>query len=198
MNGQPDPSSKLPFVLVAIGVLSVLSISLALRIFSQRSEGDAFFVSPEYQNYQTSLASQRMRRQVVEEFVTATVNCLTSPMVPGQSLIEEELDGRVARALDKLSGSDESGDAACRKSRAWTFSPPCQLTIESAAFGLGSAHKLGDITLCVSTITANLHAHAGPCASSANFKTCLVQSILADETVRRAVDDTGVGTPRTQ
>ncbi|HTV34577.1 MAG TPA: hypothetical protein VME69_16060 [Methylocella sp.] len=187
MNGTQDPNSKLPLLIIVLGVFSGLSVLFALRIFSQRSQGDAFFVSPEYQSYQSSPAAQHIRQEVAKEFVSAIVDCLAPPIAPGQNLTKEEFDGRVASALEKLSGPVASRSAACRKSRTWTFARPCKLTIEGSGFGLGSASKLGDITLCGSAISASLQAHAEPCANSADFQACLVQSVLANEAVKRAI-----------
>jgi hypothetical protein len=190
MSDKSDPSSRFLIMIVCLGVVSSLVLLFTLRLFSQRSEGDPFFASNDYLQFKKSVMIKNIRQEMAEEFVDAVVNCISSQILPGQSLTEQQLTERVTAVLENFSASNENiKNQKCQKdkSRAWTFALPCKLIFNKLPTEL-SGVKLGDINICGTTIAASIRSATGHCSESANFPACLVTSILANDDVKKEID----------
>jgi hypothetical protein len=190
MNANQDQSSRGVIIIIAcFGVLSSLAVLYAINIFFQRSQGDPFFASEEYLIFKESMAVKDIRRNIAEEFVGAMVNCISPPILPGQSLTEQQVNERVMAALENYAASNGNAkDQKCEnKNPHWTFELPCKLTINRAPYKLRAEVKVGYINICGTAIATSIRSSIGSCAST-NFPACLVSSVLANDDVKKEID----------
>jgi hypothetical protein len=190
MNANQDQSSRGVIIIIAcFGVLSSLAVLYAINIFFQRSQGDPFFASEEYLIFKESMAVKDIRRNIAEEFVGAMVNCISPPILPGQSLTEQQVNERVMAAWENYAAPNENKkNQKCEnKNPHWTFELPCKLTINRSPYKLRAEVKLGYINICETAIATSIRSSIGSCAS-ANFPGCLVSSVLANDDVKKEID----------
>jgi hypothetical protein len=187
VNARQDQSSRGIIMLIACcGALSSLVVLYAITLFYQRSQGDPFFASEEYLVFKESLAVKDIRRDVAEEFVGTMVNCISPPILPGQSLTEQQVNERVMAAWENYTASNENTkNQKCKnKNPHWTFDLPCKLTINRSPYKLRVEVKLGYINICETAIRSAAHS----CAASAKFEACVVNSVLANDDVKKEID----------
>ncbi|MGH6837408.1 MAG: hypothetical protein ACREDT_01120 [Methylocella sp.] len=191
MNARQDQSSRGIIILIACcGTLSSLVVLYAINLFYQRSQGDPFFASEEYLVFKESLAVKDIRRDIAEEFVGAMVNCISPPILPGQSLTEQQVNERVMAAWENYSSPNENTkNQKCEnKNLHWTFELPCKLTINRSPYKLRGEVKLGYINICESAIATSIRSAARSCAATAKFPACVVSSVLANDDVKKEID----------
>ncbi|MGH6850594.1 MAG: hypothetical protein ACREDD_09150 [Methylocella sp.] len=191
MSANQDQSSRGMIIIIACGgVLSSLVVLYAINLFFHRSQGDPFFASEEYMVFKESLAVKNIRRDIAEEFVGAVVNCISPPIVPGQSLTEQQVNERVMKALVNYTSSNgNTKNQKCEnKNPHWTFELPCKLTINRSPYQLRGEVKLGDINICETAIATSIRSSTGSCAASPDFRSCLVSSVLANDDVKKEID----------
>jgi len=189
-TNQDERSRNIIIIIACGGVLSSFLAFFALHLFFQRSQGDPFFASEEVMIYKEGLAVKNIRREVTEEFVSAVVSCISPPLLPGQSLTEQQVKDRVMTALENDAASKENTKKHnCENNnKHWTFELPCKLTINRSPYNLRAEVKLGDINICETTITTSIHSSTGSCTASPNFPACLVSSVLANDDVKKEID----------
>ncbi len=177
-------------IIACCGALSSLVILYAIHLFFQRSQGDPFFASEEYMVFRESIAVKNIRRDIAEEFVGAVVNCISPPILPGQSLTEQQVNERVMTALETNAASKENTkkQKCVNNNPHWTFELPCKLTINSSPYKLRAEVKLGDINICETAIATGMRSSMGGCSVSTNFPACLVSSVLANDDVKKEID----------
>lgn len=191
MNASQDQSSRGIIILIACcGALSSLVVLYAINLFYQRSQGDPFFASEEYLVFRESLAVKDIRRDVAEEFVGAMVNCISPPILPGQSLTEQQVNERVTAAWENYAAPNENTkNQKCEnKHPHWTFELPCKLTINRSPYKLRGEVKLGYINICETAIATSIRSATRSCAASAKFPACVVSSVLANDDVKKEID----------
>ena len=191
MSDKPEPGSRFPLLIVGLGVASSLAVLFALRVFSQRSDGDSFVVSNDYLQVQQSVAIRNVRKEMAEEFVDTVMRCISPQILPSEILNEQQISERVMLVLANFSVPNESiNNKKCGndKSRAWTFTLPCKLTINRPPAWLSGTMNLGDINICGTTITASLRSATARCTASADFQACLVDSVVANNDVQKEID----------
>ncbi|MGH6822596.1 MAG: hypothetical protein ACRECP_06975 [Methylocella sp.] len=191
MDANQDQSSRGVIIIIACaGVLSSLVVLYAMHLFFQRSQGDPFFASEEYMVFKEGIVVKNIRRDIAEEFVGAVVNCISPPIVPGQSLTEPQVNERVTSAMENYAASNGNAkNPKCEnKNPHWTFELPCKLTLNRAPYKLREAVKLGDINICAIAIATSIRSAARSCTPSANFQACLVSSVLANDDVKKEID----------
>jgi hypothetical protein len=190
VSANQDQSSRGIIILIACcGVLSSLAVLYAINLFSQRSQGDPFFASEEIMVFKESNAVKNIRRDIAEEFVGAVVNCISPPILPGQSLTEQQVNERVMAVLENSAASNGNAkEQKCgNKNSHWTFELPCKLTINRSPYKLRAEVKLGYINICETAIATSIRSSIGSCAST-NFSACLVSSVLANDDVKKEID----------
>jgi len=191
MSANQDQSSRRIIVIIACsGVLSSLVVLYSIHLFFQRSRGDPFFASEDYMVFKESLAVKTIRREVAEEFAGAVVNCISPPILPGQSMTEQQVNERVMTALENYASSNKNTiNKKCEnRNLHWTFESPCKLTINRSPYRLRAAVKLGDLNICGTALATSIRSSTGSCAASPNFSACLVSSILANDDVKKEID----------
>lgn len=191
MSDKPGPGSRFPLLILGLGVASSLAVLFALRVFSQRSDGDSFVVSNDYLQVQQSAAIRNIRKEMAEEFVDTVMRCISPQLLPSEILTEQQISERVTVVLDNFSVLNESiNNKKCGndKSRAWTFTLPCTLTIDRPPAWLGGTMNLGNMSICRTTITASLRSAMARCTASADFQACLVDSVVANNDVQKEID----------
>lgn len=190
MGETQDRSSRGVIIIIACGgVLSSLAVLFAINKFFERSQGDPFFASEEYMIFKEGLAVKNIRRNIAEEFVGTVINCISPPILPGQSLTEHQVNERVTAALENYAASNgNTKNQKCEnKNPHWTFEPPCKLTINRLPYKLRAEVKLGFISICETAIGTGIRASVGSCASK-NFAECLISSVLENDDVKKEID----------
>jgi hypothetical protein len=190
VSTDQDQTSRGIIILIACcGALSSLVVLYAINLFYQRSQGDPFFASEEVQVFRESLAVKDIRRDIAEEFVGAVINCISPPILPGQSLTEQQVNERVMASWENYAVPKENTqNQKCRnKNPHWTFELPCKLTINRAPYKLRGQVNLGYINICENVIATSIRPYIGSCAST-NFLSCLVNSVLANDDVKKEID----------
>lgn len=191
MGNNQDKSSRSIIIMIACGgVLSSLAVFFSLYIFFQRSQGDTFFSSEAYLAFRESNAVRNIRHDISEEFLSSVVNCISPPILPDEILTEEQVNGRVLEVLKNYSASNENiKNLKCGvKNPHWTFALPCKLVIISSSYKLSAEVNLGNINLCVTTITTSIQSAVRSCAASAKFQACLVSSVLENDDIRKDME----------
>jgi len=191
MGHEEDSSFGFVAILLALGLLSVLGILFAGSIFFQRRQNDPFFTTNDYRIYQQRLAVNHIRRSVAEEFASAVVSCLSPPIVPGQSVTEQQISERVAAALEKTAqpqGMSTEQKCQSSKSSHWTFEAPCKLKISESFAKMNGGLNFGEIGICKTTIVSSLLAATRSCASAAGFEDCLAKAIPASSEVKYEIE----------
>jgi len=191
MKPREDQNFPVLAMLVTFGVLSSSAITFAIYLNAQRRQADPFFGSGELRTFQERVAVTDIRRGIVEDFVSAVVNCLSPPILPGQSLTEQEIAQRITAAIERtFPAAGNIGDPRCQNSRSthWTFVPPCKLKISESFSKVTGGLNLGEISICNSAIVASVLSATRTCQNSAEFAACLSRSILAKDDIKNDIE----------
>ncbi len=191
MGHEEDSSSGLVVILLALGVLSAAGVLFAGSLFFQRKQSDPFFATDDYRTYRERLAVNEIRRSIAEEFALAVVNCLSPPIVPGQSVTEQHVSDRVTAALRKISepqGTETEQKCQASRSSHWTFEAPCSVKISESFAKMNGGLNFGAIAICKTAIVGSLLAAARSCPPSAGFEDCLAKAIPTSSEVKYEID----------
>ncbi len=189
---KPREESNFPvLVLVTLGILSSLGVAFAIYLSMVRRQADPVFASGELRVFQERIAVTDIRRRIADDFAAAVVNCMSPPILPGESLTEQQVAERVTAAIARTSpAAGNIADPKCQNSRSahWTFEPPCKLKITESFAKLAGGLNFGEIGMCTSAIVASVLAASRTCPDSADFPACLATSILAKDEIRSAIE----------
>lgn len=193
MSSTPQQGRGFFFLILGLGVASALAIIFGLRVLSEGKEGDSSSVPNAYLQVQQSAAITTIRKAMAEEFVDLIVNCIPPQSLRDGNFTKAQVDERIESVLAKFNAPDQATDKCGNlASRAWTFTPPCQLTINRPPAWLSGTAAgsidLGDITICGPTMAQTIHAALNSCAASPKFAGCLVTAVMANSDVQREID----------
>jgi hypothetical protein len=191
MKPREDQNFPIMAILVTFGVLSTLGVTFAIYLNALRRQADPFFASGELRTFQERNAVTDIRRGVAEDFASAVVNCLSPPILPGESLTERQITERVTAAIERtFSSAKNIDDPRCHNSKSthWTFEPPCRLKISESFSKVTGGLNLGEIGICNSAIVASVLRATRTCPDSAEFTACLARSIVANDEIKNEIE----------
>jgi hypothetical protein len=198
MRANQDPGRRDIIVVATIGAISSLIVIFSAFLFFQRRQGDPYFASEVNLAFQQISAVKKIRRDIAEEFVATVVNCISPPILPGDSLTEQQVKERVTAAIENYSGSNENRNSQkCEASNTgnWTFEAPCTISITESSYQLGGEVNLGELVICNAAIAAGITHALTVCGTPSTFLACLVNSVLMHDDVKKEIDKPVVRQP---
>ena len=190
MSDKPTSGSGFLLLMLGLALASSLIVLFGLRQLSQKTGGGGFEATNGYLQVEQSVTITAIRKATVEDFADTVIRCIPSQSLRDQILNEEQLRDRIKTVIENFSVLDANNSDKCGKSqgRAWTFSSPCKLTINRAPAWFSGTIKLGNVTLCETTLAESIHSAMGHCATASDLSGCLVNSVLANLDVQREFD----------
>jgi hypothetical protein len=190
LSDKPASGSGFLLLMLCLALTSSLIVLFGLRQLSQKTGGGGFEVTNGYLQVEQSVTITAIRKATVEDFADTVIRCIPAQSLRAQILNLEQLRDRLKTVIQNLSVSDPNSSDKCGKSqsRAWTFTSPCKLTINRAPAWFSGTIKLGDVTLCETTLAESIHSAMGHCTAASDLSGCLVNSVLANVDVQREFD----------
>jgi hypothetical protein len=189
LSDKPASGSGFLILMLGLALASSLIVLFGLRQLSQKTGGGGFEATNGYLQVEQSVTITAIRKATVEDFADTVIQCIHSQSLRDQILTTQVQD-RIKTVIENFSVLDANNSDKCGKSqsRAWTFTSPCKLTINRPPAWFSGTIKLGDVTLCETTLAESIHAAMGHCTASSDLSGCLVNSVLANVDVQREFD----------